>query len=83
MAGNLYEWTMENYDEYQVYRGGFYDSSGSNRPVSHPEFTIPSTNKKLHRFPYSFVFANLMTKTINTLMRKQVKTCFFSYPIVE
>ena len=35
LAGNVWEWTMESYDtNYRVYRGGYYDISGSYYPSS-------------------------------------------------
>ena len=35
LAGNVYEWTMESsYTNYRVYRGGIYNRTGFERPVS-------------------------------------------------
>ena len=43
LAGNLSEWTMENYNgSYRVNRGGYYSSSGSSYPASYRQTTAPN-----------------------------------------
>lgn len=48
LAGNVSEWTMENYNtSYRVFRGGSYRSSnGSSGPASNRNIEFPSTKNK-------------------------------------
>ncbi|MNP19387.1 hypothetical protein D3C76_1119100 [compost metagenome] len=39
LSGNLWEWTMEKYLQFIVYRGGFYQGSGVEFPVSFRQYS--------------------------------------------
>lgn len=44
MAGNVYEWTMEAYNNgYRVYRGGRYSIDGSGNPASVRNVNLPDS----------------------------------------
>ena len=51
MAGNVNEWTMESrYTYYRVYRGGYYDDTGSNGPSSGRSTDYPTSSYSLVGF---------------------------------
>ena len=59
MAGNVYDWTMETFQDERVFRGGTFNDSGSTHPVYNHLYGYPNTLWDRIRQQSSFIYVNL------------------------
>lgn len=58
LAGNLWEWTMDAYSTYRLYRGGSFNSNGADNPVSSRYYYNPDNTNIFIGFRSAFVVLN-------------------------